>query len=131
MAALLWRGMGQTIRTRRQLFHGTILQDYRLSVSGQVKDLFSLPTYQAFEKMELHIMTAPRFSTQELMDRVPRITEFNEVGEIAMQALYKEIGILPCSPPPKGETIWSQLKQWFKSLWSGVFHTLTRFRRGS
>jgi hypothetical protein len=65
-----------------------------ITVSNDVKDLFTDSTYQAFDKMSIHIKTAPLFSTQEATDRVSRIVEFEEPHRIAMQALYKESGIL-------------------------------------
>jgi hypothetical protein len=44
--------------------------------------------------MQDHVIKAPLFSTQEMEDRVPRITKFDQARETAMQALYEEIGIL-------------------------------------
>jgi hypothetical protein len=82
-----------------------------LSVTGQVKDLFSPSTYQTFERMYTHVITAPLFSTQEMKDRIPRITEFDRVREAAMRALYEEIGIL------QGEARWSRLRRRF-TRWS-------------
>lgn len=69
------------------------------SVSGQVRDLFSEPTYQVFTGMDTYITTAPVFDTKEIMDRVPHITDFTRVRDPAMQALYKEIGILNSTLP--------------------------------
>jgi hypothetical protein len=65
-----------------------------ITVSNDVKDLFTDSTYQAFDKMSIHIKTAPLFSIQEATDRVSRIVEFEEPRRIAMRALYKESGIL-------------------------------------
>jgi len=65
-----------------------------ISVAGQVKDLFSPATDQAFDRVQDHITTAHLFSTQELKSRVPRITEFDNLRNTAMKALYIEIGIL-------------------------------------
>lgn len=79
-----------------------------MAVTAQVKDLFSPSTYEAFERMFRHIITAPLFSTQDIRNRVPRLTEFTKVRETAMRALYIEIGIL------KGETKWSRFKRRFK-----------------
>jgi hypothetical protein len=64
------------------------------AAAGQVKDLFSPSTYQLFEKMERIIFISPLFSTQELGDRLPRLTEFKQARETALRAIYKEIGIL-------------------------------------
>jgi hypothetical protein len=65
-----------------------------IAVSGDVKDLFTDSTYQAFDKMSIQIKTAPLFSTQEATNRVSRIVEFEEPRRTAMRALYKEIDIL-------------------------------------
>jgi hypothetical protein len=64
------------------------------AAAGQVKDLFSPSTYQLFEKMERIIFISPLISTQELEDRLPRLTDFKQARETALQAFYKEIGIL-------------------------------------
>jgi hypothetical protein len=45
-----------------------------ISISGQIKDLFSPSTYHAFSRTQDHVITAPLFSTQKMEDRVPRIT---------------------------------------------------------
>jgi hypothetical protein len=81
-----------------------------VAVTGQVKDLFRPSTYQAFERMYTHVITAPLFSTQERTDRIHRIIEFDQVRETAMRALYQEIGIL------QDDTRWSRLKRRFESL---------------
>ena len=65
-----------------------------IALNGQVKDLFSESTFQTYERMYRHVITAPLFSKQEIMDRAPRLIEFEKVRDVAMQALYKEIGIL-------------------------------------
>jgi hypothetical protein len=76
------------------------------SVNGQVKDLFSESTCQTFEHMYAHAIAVPLLSKQEIMDRVPRVTEF-KVRNTAMRALYAEIGLM------QGETQWSRFKRWF------------------
>jgi hypothetical protein len=78
------------------------------SVDGQVKDFFSKFTYQVFQRMYEYTFIVPLHSQQEIMDRVPRITEFTKIRDAAMRALYTEIGIL------QGETRWLRFKRWFK-----------------
>jgi hypothetical protein len=75
------------------------------SVDGHVKDLFSESTYQTVERMYTYVIAVPLHSKQEIMDRVPRITEFTKIRDAAMRALYKEIGIL------QGEIKWSRFTQ--------------------
>lgn len=77
------------------------------SVDGQVKDLFSESTCQAFEHMYSHVIAVPLLSKQDIMDRVPRMTEFTRVRNTAMRALYADIGLVP------GETRWPRFNRWF------------------
>jgi hypothetical protein len=81
-----------------------------ISVAGQVKGLFSPPTYQAFDRVQEHIMTAHLFSAQELKSRIPRITEFDNLRNTTMKALYIEIGIL------KREAIWRRFYRWVRRV---------------
>jgi hypothetical protein len=87
---------------------GTAFYHSWATVAGQVKALFSNSTYQAFDKMERIIFTAPLYSTHEVEDRVSRVAEFTRTRDTALQAFYKEIGVL------KGETRWSRFKRWLK-----------------
>ena len=61
---------------------------------GQVKTLFSKTTYKKFVEMEYMIVHFPHYRTQEVMDRSLRINKFKEAPNTALNAFYKEIGIL-------------------------------------
>jgi hypothetical protein len=65
-----------------------------MCVEGQVNDLFDISTYQTFKEMYDFAVTVPLHSKQEILDRVARVTEFDRRRQEAMEALYKEIGIL-------------------------------------
>jgi hypothetical protein len=63
-------------------------------VAAQARVLFSKSTYNAVEHMEVMMVAVPLHSRQEVMDRVPRHTEFVKRRDTALRAMYKEIGIL-------------------------------------
>jgi len=63
-------------------------------LEGQVKVLFSHSTFQAFTRMHEMTLSFGFYSRQELIDRAPRINQFKEARNTALNAFYKEIGIL-------------------------------------
>jgi hypothetical protein len=77
------------------------------TVSVQVKNLLSNPTYLAFKRMEEIIASPPLFSTQDITDRLPRLRNLDQVRDAPLQAFHKEISIL------QGETRWSHFKPGF------------------
>jgi hypothetical protein len=79
-----------------------------VAVDGQVEDLFSESTYESFKRMQEYVGLVHVYRNQELMDRLPRLRDFDRIRKGALQALYREIGIL------KDESRWSQLKRRFK-----------------
>jgi hypothetical protein len=85
----------------------TFYQSWQVA-AGQVKVLFSHSTYQAFDTMWIKIISELLFSAQEVRDRIPRVINFTQARDTALQAFYKEIAIL------QGETRWSRFKQRFK-----------------
>jgi hypothetical protein len=64
------------------------------TVSAQVKNLLSNPTYLAFKRMEEIIASPPLFSTQDITDRLPRLRNLDQVRDAPLQAFHKEISIL-------------------------------------